>query len=304
VKSFLALLPAAILAGCAIGPSPVPAEWPNPALDGALPLEEILGGRESFDSPGSRELRGIVPSGRYRIAASVLLPADPKGTLVIVHGYEASASAFVPVARAAAEAGFASVAVDLPGHGLSDGARDEIGSLSEYGDAVAAVAAACKESLPGPCLALGHSAGALAVFDASERRGGAVFDGMMLVAPLTRTAHWCESLFGYALVRPFARGLPDGNGGSVSLDWFGDLIAWRREAGAFPSISVPTLVLLGGKDGVVDNRDARKLLSAKLPGARFEVFTWMGHHDIESPVLDPRIAEAVIRFLDSARMPG
>lgn len=293
---FAAAAAVLLFSGCAASPAARPVYRASTVLDGAIPLAEAL--EAAHDGGG--ELSGFVLSGRYRIAARVYLPPSPRGTLLIVHGYGASAAVLAPLARLAAEAGYAAVAIDLPGHGLSDGARGEIGDMREYGDAVAAAAAVCRAWLPRPLLALGHSAGALGIFDAAERSGpsGGPFDAMLLVAPLTRSAYWDLSLFGYLIVRPYVRTLSDGKGGSVSLPWFGALVSWRREAEDYPRISMPSLVLLGGSDKVVDGNDARRLLSAKLADARFVVLPWMGHHDIEAASPDLRLVDRILGYMD------
>jgi pimeloyl-ACP methyl ester carboxylesterase len=292
-------LPALISSGCALCPEPPWDDMRNPALDGARSIDEALGAIGEDDASSVREIPAYLLSGGFRISVDFFLPPRPRGTLLVVHGYEASAAAFAPFARVAAAAGFDVVTIDLPGHGLSDGERDEIGDLGEYGDVVADVAFECRRRLPLPLIAVGHSAGGLAAFDAAARRRGAAddpFDAMILVAPLTRTAHWRASLVGYAIARPFARSLPDGNGGTVSLAWFGRLISWRRSANGFPVSRIPCLVILGGRDDVIDGADAKRLLSAKIPDAEFEEFAWMGHHDMESPTPDARLSDAVIRY--------
>jgi alpha-beta hydrolase superfamily lysophospholipase len=294
---------ATLLVGCALGPEPRPSSAPNAALDGAPALEEAIESARAngAKADGAAEAFGYVRSGQYRIAASVFLPAEPRATIAVTHGYEASAGAFAPLARSLAAAGFAVVALDLPGHGRSDGEPGRIGDFREYGDAVASVAAVCGRLLPSPLIALGHSAGALATLDAMARPrwgAGAAFDSAILVAPLSRTAHWGWSRAGYALVRPFAREVPDGNGGAISLAWFGRLAEWRKEAAFFDAVEVPALVIQGGRDGVVDNRDARRLYSSKLPAARFEVLPWMGHHDLERKSIDPRLAGYILGFLE------
>jgi alpha-beta hydrolase superfamily lysophospholipase len=294
-----AIFGATVSVGCALGPEPRHSSVRNAALDGALALSEAIGSTRADGAEGATESFGYVRSGQYRIAASAFLPLEPRGTVVATHGYEASAAAFAPLARSLAAAGFAVVALDLPGHGRSDGEPGMIGDFREYGDAVAAVASECGRLLPRPLFALGHSAGALSALDAIARPGrGAALDAAILVAPLTRTANWGLSRAGYALVRPFAREVPDGNGGSVSLEWFGKLAAWRKEAAGFDAVGVPALVIQGGRDGVVDNRDARQLLSSKLPAARFEVLPWMGHHDIEKKSIDPRLVGYIVGFLE------
>ena len=60
-----------------------------------------------------------------RLHLEVLDGIEPRGTVVFHHGYGAYARLYLPTLGLLAEEGFNVVALDRPGHGLSDGRRGD-----------------------------------------------------------------------------------------------------------------------------------------------------------------------------------
>src|SRR5690606_6890453 len=95
-----------------------------------------------------------------RIACQYFSPQNPLATVVVLHGYYDHMGLYGHLIRYCLGRRFAVVAVDLPGHGLSDGAPAVIDSFAEY--------TACLEqclqlmtqaALPRPFHAVGQSTG-------------------------------------------------------------------------------------------------------------------------------------------------
>ena len=120
---------------------------------------------------------------------------SPKATLGIIHGYADHAGRYGHVQRAFAEAGIASVAIDLRGHGRAAGARGYCDRFGEFLDDAGELARLVKtEASGGPCFLLGHSFGGL-VAALSAIHSPSPWRGLILSAPF----------FGLALDVPRAK---------------------------------------------------------------------------------------------------
>jgi acylglycerol lipase len=83
----------------------------------------------------------------------------PRAVVVIVHGLKAHSGLYEWPASEMANAGFAVYALDLRGHGKSDGERLYAAKISEYVDDVRATVKLAKMRHTQPIFMLGHSAG-------------------------------------------------------------------------------------------------------------------------------------------------
>ena len=88
-------------------------------------------------------------------------PTTPARALVVlVHGFKAHGGLFDWVGIQLAQRGYSAYALDLRGHGRSDGERLHIDKLSDYTDDVDATVTMARRREPGlPLFVLGHSAG-------------------------------------------------------------------------------------------------------------------------------------------------
>lgn len=95
------------------------------------------------------------------------VPAEDGRTVLFVHGAGMDHTVWTLPARHFARKGFRVLAVDLPGHGRSDGPpKTSVPALSDW---LAAVLDACQ--LPAACVA-GHSMGSLVAWEFSRRHPG------------------------------------------------------------------------------------------------------------------------------------
>jgi len=85
---------------------------------------------------------------------------------MLVHGLAEHSGRYGEVASFFADADIATYALDLPGHGKSDGKRGHIGNFEEYTDALGQLLSLAKQVHPDiPFVLLGHSMGGLIAAD-------------------------------------------------------------------------------------------------------------------------------------------
>ncbi|MFI5502758.1 lysophospholipase [Nocardia asteroides] len=119
-----------------------------------------------------------------RIAWRAWEPEGPaRAVVALVHGVAEHSGRYEYVGDTLAAQGFAVYALDHVGHGLSEGAAANIGSLHAAADNVAALLDLAAAAHPGvPRFLLGHSMGSLVVLHLATR-GPVDVNGIVLSAP-------------------------------------------------------------------------------------------------------------------------
>lgn len=120
----------------------------------------------------------------YRCWAS----AEPRAILLLAHGLAEHSGRYDEFASFIADAGIATYALDLPGHGKSDGKRGHVRDFQEYTDAVGALLSLARQAHPNiPFVLFGHSMGGLIAADFllqhQEEFIAAVLTGPAIQAP-------------------------------------------------------------------------------------------------------------------------
>ena len=115
---------------------------PLAAAAALSPVEQTYRQFYGFSDTWATHTRmGTLQAAGYQIAVQVWWPEQPRATLVLLHGYYDHVGLYRHVIEWALGMGFAVRAFDLPGHGLSSGARASIGAFSEYQTVLRAVLA-------------------------------------------------------------------------------------------------------------------------------------------------------------------
>src|SRR5262245_52488088 len=105
---------------------------------------------ESFEGAGTLKI----------FARSWRPDRQPRGVVVIVHGFNSHSGYYTWVAEQLASKGLAAYALDLPGRGKSDGERFYVGRFADYVNDVTIFVKNVKTREPGlPVFMFGHSAG-------------------------------------------------------------------------------------------------------------------------------------------------
>lgn len=212
-------------------------------------------------------------------------PAEPKATVAIIHGFAEHSGRYDHVGERLAQAGYAVYALDLRGHGRSQGRPVYIRSIDEHIGDVERFLERVREREPGrPLFVIGHSMGglivALMLTNGEHELRGAVLSGAALRA--TRSSSRLLERVLRFLGRLFPRlPLPRIESADVSRDpavverYDTDPLVFRGSVPAgtaramihaaravvrdMESITLPILILHGSADGLVHPDGSREL---------------------------------------------
>lgn len=242
---------------------------------------------------------GVVDVAGYRLAMQVCRPVQAHATLLVLHGYYDHMGLYGHVYDWALAQGFAVLSCDLPGHGLSSGARASINSFQEYQQVLQAMLAKAEQlRLPKPWHILGQSTGAaIAVDYLLSQKPLTQLGETILLAPLVRPRAWQQSKLLYQLVKPFRRSVPrrysDNSQDEVFVDfvrndplqaqvlptaWVGALAQWITYIEkAKPSDRSP-IIVQGEADLTVDWQHNLNVLTDKFREPRILLLPEARHH--------------------------
>lgn len=232
--------------------------------------------REEF--PGIAHHFGAVESDRHRIAAHLWLPAEPRGTAVVIHGYYDHTGLYGHLIRHLIDGGYAVVSFDLPGHGLSSGVPATIESFDHYVDAFEACMRALEAHIPWPWFLFGQSTGGAIAMEwllgRGHSRASSPFARVVLLAPLVRPHRWPLTRVVYEVARRFVSARPRTftnnaenpefiaflrdrdplQARTLPVRWVTAMVEWRRRFEAYPATDIAPLVIQGQADTTVDWR--------------------------------------------------
>ncbi|AMB86602.1 alpha/beta hydrolase [Pseudomonas agarici] len=153
---------------------------------------------------------GAFKSASFDLVSQLWLPCDPVATLFLFHGFYDHMGLYRNVIDWALDRGFAVLACDLPGHGLSSGERASIDDFAEYQRALQGLFDEARSlDLPQPWHLFGQSTGGAIVVDHLLRHGleSPAQGKVVLFSPLVRPRDWGWSKFSYYLLKPFVKGI-------------------------------------------------------------------------------------------------
>lgn len=263
----------------------------------------------SFD--GAEHYFGSFESEGYTIAAHVLCPPDPRGTVYLLHGYYDHVGIVRNAIEVCLRQGYAVAAYDLPGHGLSSGPRASIRDFAEYRGVQRAFVDLTAAHLNGPRVILGHSTGCAVSYDYLTAVAGHGFDKAILLAPLVRPTYFRMSKIGHVLLRPFSSRTPRWLRNSSSdrefvnwahadpltvrhfpMQWADAYYAWEKQIGDSRVKGEPRItVIQGTKDDVVDWRYNMPFLKERIPGLKVVMIKGARHQLVNEA--QPMRAEAL-----------
>ncbi len=277
---------------------------------------------------------GTVQTADHRIAVQLFVPETvPDGVAVLLHGYLDHAGLNREAVRALLTEGYAIVAPDLPGHGLSSGPRGEIEEFRDYARVLDRVLV---EALPAldtvlrerdsahlgseelPLVGVGHSTGAAALIEHLEHCGGS-YDALIFAAPLVRIWLWPLAQAGIRIGAPLfetvGRRLEAASSDPefiefsekhdplgvyrVPLSWAVTYLAWEERSRGYRPRRVPLLMVFAENDTVVDNDYNRAYLKERFPIHHAVTVEGARHNLFNEPEpLRRQVFEAITHFLD------
>ncbi len=259
-----------------------PLDWNRP-LPSAGPVDEycrFYALDEERRQPGVFHGGGWFGAAGYRLMVHVFRPPTPRGTVWILHGYLEHAGLWGRLLPQILRAGYAVLAFDLPGHGLSSGVRAGIGSFAEYQHILNDLLAAAEGRLPRPWRGVGQSTGGAILIEhvlaRVARDEPPAFDRAFLMAPLVlptryqwwqiRVAFWFIRALRSGMPRNFRRNSSDGDflnfvrhedplqARWLPLSWVMAMKEWIGHVHRLPGCSFPVWAVQGGRDETVNGR--------------------------------------------------
>lgn len=227
----------------------------------------------------------LLVDGRSAYAYTGSRPYDPaRTTVVFIHGAQHDHSVWILQSRYLAHHGFSVLAIDLPGHGRSDGpALPNVGQMAEW---VLRLLTACGAQR---CVLVGHSMGSLIALEAAAANADGRVVGVALLgtaAPMkvsdalleaakSDEARAFDMINAWSHTDVFARPASPGPGFSifmqnrrlmerqrvgVLLNDFLACNAYEQALDRADRLQCPALVLMGGRDLMTPPRSARALI--------------------------------------------
>lgn len=239
-----------------------------------------------------------------RIATHYWRLRESKGTVFILHGLFDHVGLFQGLIGYLLSQQFSVVAIDLPGHGLSDGEATVIRSYFDYSQVLEDTYQFFRGQLPeGPVYGVGQSTGAAVLmafcFSRASRGEAAPFDRLAFLAPLVRPRQWGWGRLAYRWVGGYLKRLsrdlsiPNSHDAEfhsflryydplqakhLSVDWVGALHEWVEGFPAQPNLVTPLLIVQGTADRVVDWRYNVPAILSHFPNNQVNYIEGAMHH--------------------------
>jgi lysophospholipase len=298
-----------------------PLDFAKVATDSSATLAyfELYG----LDPVGHEHVFGTFRAGSHALAAHAFIPPEPRGTVLVMHGFFDHTGTLSAAIRHLLDRGFAVAAYDQPGHGLSSGPRATIGDFGEYATVLDEFLRLCRVHLPPPYHALAHSTGAAILLTRLLTHDDEDIGHVVLVAPLVHSAQWYLSTRGGQFLQLFVDDVPRvfrKNTGDeqfldfvrkdplqprrASLEWLNELVEWNERIESYAPSERPVTVIQGDADTVVDWQYNLAFIRSKFPNARVEMIEG-GRHQLlgEAKALRARVFRIVDQALDGRLEP-
>lgn len=281
------------------------------------------------DKPGPIDPTNIttIATDNGALYAETFAPkTDPKGVVLVTHGYAEHCGRYREVAHVIVNAGWAALSYDVRGHGQSPGPRGFIDRFDTYIRDFHAAVAAAKKLAPGkPLVLLGHSHGSLITLRAltGERATGAIaaivsspYLGIKVPVPgykklLARVASRIAPGLGQPnqitadmltsdKEKQAEHDADKLNFGIATSRWFTESTAAQEYVLANASrIDLPTTWLVGGADPLCDPAASKRVADRvkkatyiDLPGLKHEVFNEVDRGKVFSHLTDALAASS------------
>jgi len=251
-------------------------------------------------------------------------PQTPRAVMTLVHGFGEHCERYTNMAAHLAESGIATVALDLRGHGKSEGKRGVVRDYSDYFDDLTCLLEKSRSEYPDiPHILYGHSMGGGLVIDYMLKEKPDDISAVIASAPLLRLAEPVPAPL-KLIMRGLTKVLPDfsmsqpvkGEAVSTLADeqklyvddplnhgTLGGRLALGMIARGEDSLSnaakfTQPLLLLHSKDDVLTDFTASETFSQKAPNCVFLPFEGVAH-EMHNDKSRPQVYSAMIDFIET-----
>jgi alpha-beta hydrolase superfamily lysophospholipase len=267
---------------------------------------------------------GHFTSGKYEIVCHYFTVQQPRGTCFIFHGYFDHVGLFRHAIEYCLRRDLNVVIYDLPGHGLSTGARATITSFIEYEQVLKDCLQLFLDIAPQPWHAIAQSTGCAVLMDYLLLQEAPGFDKVVLLAPLVRAAEWrwvkaihfLGQYFVDAVDRKYVKSSSDEaflkfihdedplQSRQIPIAWVDALIRWERRFESLPQSDRAPLILQGQRDTTVDWKFNISAIREKFPRAKYLPLQDAAHHLVnELPAIRAKMFAAMDLYFQN-KSPG
>tara|TARA_B100000446_G_scaffold145712_1_gene139079 strand:+ start:6366 stop:7322 length:957 start_codon:yes stop_codon:yes gene_type:complete len=243
---------------------------------------------------------GYFEAAGHQLSVHAWRPKHPRGTVLVCHGYFDHVGLYRHVIGHVLELGYAVLAYDLPGHGLSSGAQAVIDDFRTYRDVLEQCLSLAANHLPHPWHVIAQSTGGAIIMDYLTSRGDGddnPFEKVILLAPLVRPFKWSTGRWLHTLISPFAKSIkrvftinsndPDFldflenrdplQARRVSAVWVSALKKWLPGFEKASRIKVSPIVIQGDLDETVDWRYNLNVIRQKFEDPQITMLSGARH---------------------------
>lgn len=233
----------------------------------------------------------------WRIVCQTWTPAEPRGTLCIVHGLYDHTGVYKKIIDYALAANWRVCIFDLPGHGLSSGRQASIKTFDSYLKVLDAAVAAFKTLYGDDLIALGQSTGGGILMRHCLQNPVCHFRKVVLISPLLRAAKWNVVIFMHGMLRWWNNRIKRSFSASshdqafvdflansdplqsryLYFDWVAAMFNAESEFHVANLSDVEIHMIQGTGDNTVDWRYNVKYIPLKFPQMRLYMIEGAGH---------------------------
>lgn len=232
---------------------------------------------------------------------------NPKGTVVIAHGYLDHSGLYGRLIQWSLEHHYNVLCMDMPGHGLSSGVPTAIDHFDTYSSIIEQVInnAATASLLTLPLCAIGQSTGCSMLINTLLHRKTTKtqyhFEKIILLAPLVRSYRWSVLRWLYFALRPFLNSIsrtftPSSHDQAfcnfikyddplqsqrIALNWLGAMDSWYQTIDHHSKTEEhpqSLSIIQGTDDRTVDWRYNLKTITSCFPNSQVHYIAQACHH--------------------------
>ncbi len=269
--------------------------------------------------PECRYSLGNVQTKHYRLAVHAWQVPNAKGTVFVSHGLFDHVGLYLGLVEQLIQAKFSVVAMDFPGHGLSEGEPAVIKSFNDYADIIGELLDSVIGDFPMPIYAVGQSTGGAALLSYVLREKPIpLFEKLVLLAPLIQPQGWRKVKILYLMLNKILDFVPRGfttnshapefneflkhhdplQPRHVSAVWTGAMKKWIEKFDERPASNLPCLVIQGDEDATVDWKANLPRIQSKFSNLQVEMIEGAMHHLVcEGDAWRSKVFEHTVNFL-------